>query len=250
MSLSGLPLVQRCLTPLTFEPGTDWQYATGLEWAGEMIRRVNGNISLQDYFQKNIFDPLDMRDMTFHLEQRPDLEARLSPAVRRSPDGGLFWATHPIAFPHPTEDEYGGGGLYGTAPDYLKLLKSICFNDGKLLKPATVELLFTPQLSKEAHDKYNLRLQDPELRRSAGGGTAVGIELDAALGGALAMQDVPGRRRKGSMSWGGLPNLRWWIDPKSQVCGFYAGQLIPPGDPKSIEMLARFEEQVYVAAGI
>lgn len=235
---------------MIFESGTDWLYGTGIDWAGEMVRRVNGNISLQDYFQKNIFGPLDMRDTTFHLEQRPDIEARLSPVTKRSPDGKLAWGTHPIAFPHPTKDEYGGGGLYGTAPDYLKLLKSICFNDGNVLKPTTVDLLFAPQLSNEAQDKLNQRVEDPAMRRGYGGGTPLGIEIDAALGGVLTLQDVPGRRRAGSMSWGGLPNLKWWIDPKSQVCGFYATQLIPPADPKSIELLGVFEEHVYASAGV
>ena len=211
-----------------------------------MVRRVNGNISLQDYMHENIWKPLEIRDMTFHLEQRPDMRSRLSEVTRRSAESGaLSWATHTIFYGDPVQDEFGGGGIYASAPDYLKLLKSICFNDGKLLLPTTVDALCEPQLSEEAHAKLNQRLEDPSFRRSLGGGTPPGIEVDAALGGLVTMQDVPGRRRKGSISWGGMPNLKWWIDPKSQVCGFYACQLIPAADPKSLELYARFEEHVY-----
>lgn len=228
------------------EPGSDWEYSTGIDWAGEMVRRVNCNISLEEYLRKNIWDPLGIQNMTFHLEQRPDLERHLSPVTQRSADSGtLSWATFPISYGHPVKDDFGGGGLYATAPDYLKLLESICYKDGKILQAETVDTLFQPQLGQEAHDKLNSRLQDPAVRRSLGGGTPPGIEVDSALGGLLSMEDVPERRRKGTMSWGGLPNLKWWIDPESQVCGFYACQLIPAADPKSLEMFALFEQHVY-----
>lgn len=211
-----------------------------------MVRRVNGNVKLQEYLEMKIWKPLGIRDMTFHLDQRPDLRARLSPVTRRSEDTGtLSWATHPISYGDPVEDQFGGGGLYGTAPEYLKVLRSLCFNDGKLLQPKSLEVFFAPQLSLEAHTKLNRRLEDQRARRSLGGGTPLGVEVDAALGGLLAVQDVPGRRRKGSMSWGGLPNLKWWIDPEAKVCGFYACQLIPAADPKSLEIFSLFEKYVY-----
>lgn len=242
--------MQRSVTPILFEPGTDWLYSVGIDLVGEMISRVNGNISLQQYLQKNIWDPLGIQDMTFHLEQRPDLRERLSPVTQRSPESGaLSWTTFPISYGDVVEDQYGGGGLYSTAPDYLRLLQSICFDDGKILQTQSVETLFKPQLSQVAHDKLNRSLQDPGMRRSLGGGTPVGIEVDASLGGLVAMQDVPGRRRKGSMSWGGLPNIKWWIDPETRVCGFYGCQLIPAADPKSLEICALFEEHVYRSIG-
>lgn len=188
--------------------------------------------------------------MTFHLEASPDLRARHSGVTWKSQDSGaLSWGTHPVSYGHPVEDQYGGGGLYASAPGYLKLLRSLCFSDGRIIQPATAEVLFSPQLSEEGHGKLNHTLQDPRFRRSLGTGNAQGVEADAAFGGLLAVQDIPGRRRKGSMSGGGLPNLKWRIDPVTKVCDFYTCQLIPAEDPRSLEMFSLFEEHIYRSIG-
>jgi hypothetical protein len=47
------------------------------------------------------------------------------------------------------------------------------------------------------------------------------------------------------MTWGGIPNLTWWIDPSVGICGLYASQILPLGDPKSVEMSALFEKTIY-----
>ena len=52
------------LTPLIFEPGTRWQYGTSMDWAGKLVEAVSG-LTLEQYFQKNILQPLGMKDTTF-----------------------------------------------------------------------------------------------------------------------------------------------------------------------------------------
>ena len=49
-----------------------------------------------------------------------------------------------------------------------------------------------------------------------------------------------GSQEEWTLSWSGLPNLFWWIDRTAGLCGHYAGQLIPPGDPLSLDMAAKF----------
>jgi CubicO group peptidase (beta-lactamase class C family) len=39
--------------PLLFEPGEGWEYGGGVDWAGYLIRRLNGNITLEEYFISN-----------------------------------------------------------------------------------------------------------------------------------------------------------------------------------------------------
>lgn len=53
------------------------------------------------------------------------------------------------------------------------------------------------------------------------------------------------RRGKGTMFWAGLPNLYWWMDREAGVSGIYASQLLPQGDPRSLEAMGRFEEFCY-----
>jgi len=84
--------------PLTFEPGDRWEYGAGVDWAGIMTQRANGNISLEEYMKKNVWEPLGMVDTTFHLESRPDLRARLTDMGER--EGGA----DPL-FRHPSESK-------------------------------------------------------------------------------------------------------------------------------------------------
>ena len=50
--------------PLMFEPGKRWQYGQGLDWAGRLVESVSG-MTLEEYFQKKIFQPLGMVDTSY-----------------------------------------------------------------------------------------------------------------------------------------------------------------------------------------
>lgn len=47
-----------------FEPGKRWQYGQGLDWAGRLVESVSG-MTLEEYFQKKIFQPLGMVDTSY-----------------------------------------------------------------------------------------------------------------------------------------------------------------------------------------
>ena len=70
---SGKTVAEKYSCPLLYEPGTGWDYSPSIDWAGKMVERVNGNISLQDYMRTHIWEPLGIKDMTFHLRDREDL---------------------------------------------------------------------------------------------------------------------------------------------------------------------------------
>ncbi|KZP02377.1 hypothetical protein FIBSPDRAFT_1055919 [Athelia psychrophila] len=58
-----------------------------------------------------------------------------------------------------------------------------------------------------------------------------------------------GRRKMGSLAWGGLTNLFWWIDPGSEggVARLYASQMLPSGGKISTDLFEAFEKDVYTA---
>src|SRR5271170_5470953 len=74
------------LTPLMFEPGSRWQYGTSADWSGRLVETVSG-LTLEQYFQKNILEPLGMRDTGFSVPA--DKFDRLVSEYRRQPDGSL-----------------------------------------------------------------------------------------------------------------------------------------------------------------
>jgi hypothetical protein len=124
------------------------------------------------------------------------------------------------------------------------VLHAVLKNDGTLLKRETVEDMFRPQLSGQSRAAL-LKVMSSTEENAINGGLPEGTNCDWGLGGLLVMQDLEGWRSKGTMSWGGMPNLTWWIDREAGICGLYASQILPPEDPKSVEMSVLFEKTMY-----
>ncbi|KAH6713591.1 beta-lactamase/transpeptidase-like protein [Leptodontidium sp. MPI-SDFR-AT-0119] len=258
-SLGAGPLIHRCSVPLLFEPGESFAYSSGLDWAGMMVQRANG-MPLGKYMQKYIWEPLGIKNMTFHLEERPDMIERRagtsermggihpmfgtpadpSAKIQHCADGISFWWQE-----EGVADDFGGAGGFGSIIDYQKILHSITAGDGKLLSKEMNDELFRPQLSDASRKQMMALCTFKEINDIQGPTIPIGAQLDHALGGALCMEDMEGRRRKGTMYWAGLPNLYWFADRNTGVSGIYGSQVLPTGDPKSSEMFKQFELAMY-----
>jgi CubicO group peptidase (beta-lactamase class C family) len=195
--------------------------------------------------QRNIWGPLGMKSTTFYPKARPDLLLRTASLVERDGNGKLR-PLHPngsfTKLPGDIYPEAGGGACFGTANDYIKLLTSLLRNDGKLLKPETVDMMFSPQLKDPIHLR---RVRANPLSYSLASNIPPQTPVDFGFGGILNGDNIPATgRSKGSMQWGGLPNLTWWINPRHGVCGCYWSQLLPPGDPQSLKLHDGFEKAV------
>ena len=126
----------------------------------------------------------------------------------------------------------------------MKVLHAVLKNDGTLLKRETVEDMFQPQLSGQSQAAL-LKVMSSTGENEMNGGLPEGTKRDWGFGGLLVMQDLEDWRSKGTMTWGGMPNLMWWIDREVGICGLYASQTLPPEDPKSVEMSVLFEKTMY-----
>lgn len=142
-------IIESFRAPLVFEPGSGFAYGGGIDLAGLMIARAN-ECTLEEFMRKNMFNVLGMNDTSFYIGYN-DIGKRLMPMTSRaSPDGPLIDGYPPdIQHRQPLEpiEEFGGGGLFFTTEDYLKILKSILHNDTQLLQSATVDLMFTPAMT-------------------------------------------------------------------------------------------------------
>ena len=132
------------LDPLIFEPGTRYQYSLCHDVLGAVIEVVTG-MRLSEYFDKLIFTPLGLTDIGF----RPTEEQyeRISAMYRY--DVGPSSA---IEIPKNNQMsmlrnyESGGGGLFSSVSDYLKIISTIATGgttaDGyRLLMPETIEMM-------------------------------------------------------------------------------------------------------------
>ncbi|ESZ98827.1 hypothetical protein SBOR_0796 [Sclerotinia borealis F-4128] len=253
-SLTAGTLVHRYNTPLMFEPGEAFQYSTGLDWAGKMIERAN-NMTLEQYMQRYIMTPLILEDLTFHIEKHPSLLSRYVGMTSRkggeTPFGnpanptGAVVHSEDVVWTQDQIDDCGGIGAYISMPSYQKIVQSITISDGKLLNPASNNELFKGQLSDTQLAIVHAAFQIDDMRAIMAPGLPKETRADYALGGMIVTEDVEGRRRKGTMYWGGFPNLAWWADREAGVSGVYGSQLVPTGDKQTGGMFEEFEKAVY-----
>jgi CubicO group peptidase (beta-lactamase class C family) len=242
---SGLPPVTTCKnaalrTPIATDPGTRWEYGTNIDFVGKAVEAVSGK-RLDAYLHDHLFAPLGMTDTGFRLGESQ--RKRLVGMHARGPDGSLT----PIPFEMEQNPEFfmGGGGLYGTAGDYVKFTQMI-LNKGKgngnqVLNAETVatmgqnhigELNMTKMVSAVPGASNDVDLY-PDMAKKWG------------LSFLINTAKTPEGRSPGSLAWAGLANTYYWIDPSRDVTGVILMQLLPFGDAKCLEAFAGFERGVY-----
>lgn len=230
--------------PLAFDPGSRWEYGINIDWAGKVLEAVTGE-TLDAYMQKNVLSPLGMRSTGYLL--RPEIEARLAGQHQRQPDGTLAAAS--FEAPQDPQHFLGGGGLYGTAGDYIRFIMAI-LNGGtlegqRILKPETVATMSRSHTGALAAGV--LRSTRPEMSCDVDffPGQAGGWGLTFLIN----PSDLPGRRAAGSLCWGGLRNTYYWIDPRRGIGGTIMTQILPFADPAVLAVYESFERAIYGSTG-
>jgi CubicO group peptidase (beta-lactamase class C family) len=213
-------------------------YGGGIDWAGVMVQRLNNDQTLGSYMDEHIFTPLGLKSTTFHLDQRSDIKSRVVPAAKRTPDGGLIENRAPVWIETVTEHS-GGGGLWSSVQDYILVLADLIKPTPTLLKVDTITtLLGAPQIPEDSPALKPL-IQARGGAISANAAAVTTPSLNYGLGGLTTTRDTD-VLPKASLSWGGLPNLKWFINRDQGVAAMYASQVLPPGDKKSIDLSNAF----------
>jgi CubicO group peptidase (beta-lactamase class C family) len=229
--------------PLLFDPGEGWQYGISIDWVGRAVEAASGQ-PLDQYFHDHIFAPLDMADSGFAPSS--EQSGRLVRVHRRKADGSL----EPIELdtpPHKPEFWAGGGGLYSTGPDYLNFLRMLLgdgrFDGARLLRPETVREMGRNQVGNLAAGV--MRTVMPERSNDF----VLFPDGSCRWGLAYMINTEPGPdgRSAGSLSWGGIFNSYYWIDPTRHVAAVILTQILPFADPRALALLGAFERAVYAA---
>jgi CubicO group peptidase (beta-lactamase class C family) len=244
-SLELLPKAQRKLappTPLMFDPGTRWQYGTSINWVGRIVEATSGE-PLDVYFRKHILDPLGMNDTAFVLA--PQQRAREASVHRRGPNGVL--TAEPMEQNSPRQSFSGGGGIYSTAPDYLTLLRALLaggtLDGARILRPETVALMGQNQIGDI--DVGVLKTTVPALSNDVD--LCPGVTRKWGFGHMITTQAVAGGRSAGSLTWGGLLNTYYWIDPGRKIAAVFMTQVLPFADSRALRLYRQFEHGIYAA---
>jgi CubicO group peptidase (beta-lactamase class C family) len=242
---AGIPPITTCKndslkTPIASDPGTRWEYGTNIDFVGKAVEAVSGK-RLDAYLRDHLFAPLGMNDTGFKLTD--SMRKRLVGMHARGPDGSL--ASIPFELEQEPEFHMGGGGLYGTAGDFIKFTQMILNkgrgNGNQVLKPETVatmsqnhigELVVTKMTSAALMYTNDVDLY-PDMVKKWG------------LSFLITTAKTPEGRSPGSLAWAGLANTYFWIDPARDVTGVILMQVLPFADQKCLEAFAGFERGVY-----
>ena len=185
--------------PLVHQPGEKFTYGLNSDLLGCIVEIVSGT-TLENYFQKNIFDPLGMKDTYFNV---PASKANRMPTVYTENEAKqiIEWSptfrnlnpNYPLV---PKTYFSGGAGLSSTAYDYAIFLQMILnqgkYNGKQIIAPRTAAIMISPQMDFKTNGNDDFSL-----------GFSVTSEKSARLNA----------RNKGSFSWGGYYGTNYWADP-------------------------------------
>jgi CubicO group peptidase (beta-lactamase class C family) len=202
--------------PLAFEPGKDWVYSVSIDVLGAVVERASGQ-RLDRFLQERIFGPLDMKDTGFHVP--PEKAERFARLYVRNDKGLKVDDSQREKYLKPPGLLSGGGGLVGTARDYLRFLLMV---DGggqlqgrRILAPETVRLMTTNQLPKEAFPIYFGK----QVRHGTGFGLGFSVRT--------ADSEWDPQARLGEYGWGGAASTHYWTSPRDHVVVVTMEQTFP-----------------------
>jgi CubicO group peptidase (beta-lactamase class C family) len=228
--------------PLTFDPDSKWAYGSSIDRVGRLVEIASG-MQLDRYFGDHITGPLGMRDTAFNISANQ--RSREAAIHRRNADGSF--KAEPAEKPVVATAFSGGGGIYSTAPDYLTLLRAL-LNGGTLdgttiLKPETVALMSQNQIGDI--EAGIMKTTNPAL--SSDVDFFPGVRKRWAFGHMITLDPVKDGRRAGSLTWAGLLNTYYWVDPASRMAGVIMMQMLPFADAHALKLYREFERGIYRA---
>ncbi|XBW34898.1 hypothetical protein QEN19_000462 [Hanseniaspora menglaensis] len=242
--------------PLSFQPGTKWEYGLNIDYLGLIIEKITGQ-TLNEYLKENIFDKCGMTSFSF-VRNKSHLNSWVKLHTRDTTSTKKFYSVLQNAdyTPLNPKTHCGGHGCFGKVEDYLKFLQ-VFINKGvqpqtgaQILQEDTImSSVFKDQLPSMGKDIKFENLPNPQPLVS--NPVAVYPETSKGWSHFLMVNNDPIDlgdeiyRSKNSGMWCGLANLYYVIDLEKKVVLYWAEQLFPFADLSSLIGFTEFEKFVY-----
>jgi CubicO group peptidase (beta-lactamase class C family) len=239
----GHPEKKEWELPLLHEPGEKWTYGASTRVLGLIVEKITGQ-TLEAYYQEHILRPLAMVDTSYAVPA--EKQSRLI-HVYSHVDGGFKEGNPMGAAPKvPTPPFRGDGGLYSTAQDYGRFMRML-LNGGhlgavRILKEESVRLMAENQIGPLFVRQQEVGIPAFSKPFPLGAGQdkfGLGFQVTGASAAATPY------RRPGSLSWAGIFNTEFWVDPKAGLGGVLLMQYLPFYDDAAIGTLREFEAAAY-----
>jgi len=217
--------------PLDHDPGEKFTYGLNTDVLGYLIEILSG-MPLDKYLQKELFEPLGMKDTYFYLPKAKENRLVTLYSKERLSIPLHHYIGSNQTFPVAGAKTYfsGGAGLVGTIDDYARFC-SMLLHDGnymgkQILGRKTLELITRNQIGEsevwDYGDKFGLGFQliSPE-----------------------SLTTIPGS--EGAFKWGGMYYTDYLIDPKEDLIMLMYSNVEPFVYPEEIKR--KFRILVYQA---
>ncbi len=209
--------------PLLFQPGSSWNYSVATDIVGRVIEVV-AKMPLDEFFDKNILQPLEMHDTAFWVpnekhdrvaslyryDETNHKKAKLSGFGNSALDKPVFFS--------------GGGGLISTASDYFKFIRMLegrgKSGNVRLLSSRTFEMMVMNYLPNNADISTFGRPLGEEIFYD---GLGFGLGFSVVVDQAKTRVACP----NGTFGWGGMASTAFWVDPVNEISAMFFTQLIP-----------------------
>jgi CubicO group peptidase (beta-lactamase class C family) len=207
--------------PLEFSPGTSWNYGVSTDVVGHLVSLASG-LPFDAFVRTRILVPLGMHDTDFHVPEAK--VARFAECYVRSAEGRLV-PGELGKFLAPPRAPSGGGGLVGTATDYLRFCEMLRrggeLGGVRLVGPKTLALMRANHLpgGKDIADLAPAGMFSEAAYQGMGFGLGFAMVTDPARYGVASSP--------GEFSWGGMASTAFWVDPVEDVCVVFMTQLMP-----------------------
>ncbi len=207
--------------PLACQPGEKTVYGLNMDVLGRVIEVVSG-MPLDQFFEKRIFEPLEMKETRFFLDE--DLRKRMPPVYQPNGKGGLVRIpesvqhlgdlVYSVSYPYDGPKSYfsGGAGLSSTISDYAHFLQMMLnggrWKERQILSPASTSLMI---------QRHSSLVPDffPGYKVALGGL----VHVDPIASGSLISE--------GSFMFAGFFYTGFHIDPKQELMVVFMTQVFP-----------------------
>jgi CubicO group peptidase (beta-lactamase class C family) len=215
-------IVQRLAkVPLIAQPGAEWNYSIASDVLGHLVAVISGQ-PFETFLHERVIAPLGMADTAFFVPA--EKVGRFAACYDKGPDGRprLVDAPETSRFLSPPRAPSGGGGLTGTARDYMRfchmMLNGGVAGSQRLLGRKTVELMTMNHLDGDMAAMGQPRFAESNYH-GIGFGLGFSVTLDPARAQILGSP--------GEYAWGGMASTAFWIDPEEDMAVVMMTQLIP-----------------------
>ena len=209
--------------PLVFQPGTSWNYSVATDILGRVIEVASG-MSLDEFFQKRILQPLGMVDTGFDVPAAKASRLAALYNVNTENNKTLRLTDLEKNVLQPPAYYSGGGGLVSTVSDYWRFLQML-ENGGELdgariVSPTTIDLMTMNHLPGNQDISEWGRPMGEEMFYD---GLGFGLGFAVVTNQAKSHMASP----NGTYSWGGMASTAFWIGPTEEITATFFTQLVP-----------------------